>query len=172
MGFSIIDLSFRGVNFIFFVIILGLTGSLIHGQDHTNARVNFALFTAVFGLVTSSFYGALAQFIEFLAWPLITIVLEFLNFVFTFAAACALAVGLRVHSCTNQDYLDNNAIAQGSSDRCRKGQAATAFLFFAFAVTIVTFAFASFNLANGGPFSSFTRSSRPRAGGIPTISTA
>jgi len=64
---SIFDISLRSLNFIFLVIILGLTGSLIHGSDNGNhSRVNFALFAAVFGLVFDSVYGLLANFLSVL----------------------------------------------------------------------------------------------------------
>lgn len=129
---NLLDLVLRGLNFFFLIVVLGLTGSLIAGQDDSNSRVNFALFTAVFGLVTSTFYGALAAMFKALAWPVLSISLEFLNVIFTFAAATALAVGIRVHSCSNETYLNSNAITEGSSDRCRKAQCSTAFLFFSF----------------------------------------
>lgn len=134
-----LDLVLRGLNFFFLIVVLGLTGSLISGQDDSNSRVNFALFASVFGLITSTIYGALAQVFQPLAWPVLSITLEFLNVVFTFAAATALAVGIRVHSCSNDHYLDTNAITEGSSDRCRKAQCATAFLFFSFFTFLVSF---------------------------------
>jgi hypothetical protein len=162
------DSVLRAINFVFLVIILGLTGSLIQGQDNGSSRVNFALFASVFGLVTSSFYGLVANFVEFLAWPIILATLDFLNVVFTFAAGCALAVGIRVHSCTNQEYLDNNSITQGSTDRCRKAQASTAFLFFSFFVFLVSGTLSVVSLITGGAFGS---KRAPRTG-VPTISTA
>lgn len=165
----IADSILRVLNFMFLTIVLGLTGSLIHGQDHSNSRVNFALFASVFGLVFSSFYGLLANFVEFLAWPVILVTLDFLNFVFTFSAATALAVGTRTHSCSNQSYLDSNSITQGSKDRCRKAQASTAFLYFSFFTFIGSGAISIFSLLNGGAFGS----RRPRkSAGVPTISTA
>ena len=70
---SILDNSLRAVNFVFLIIVLGLTGSLIHGQRNSHSRVNFGLFTAVFALVTDSFYSIVANFISAFAWPIITI---------------------------------------------------------------------------------------------------
>ncbi|CDR41256.1 CYFA0S06e04984g1_1 [Cyberlindnera fabianii] len=162
-----IDIGLRAFNFACLVIVLGLTGSLIHGQEHSNSRVNFAIFTAVFGIVFSSIYGLLANFIEFLAWPLILLILDVLNLIFTFASAVALAVGIRVHSCTNQSYLDHNSITQGSTDRCRKAQASTAFLFFAFFTFLFSGFLSTYSLLRGGAFGS---KSTPKSGGIPTIS--
>ena len=51
---------------------------------------------------------------------MILFVFDFLNFVFTFAAATAIAAGIRAHSCSNQDYLDDNNIAQGSVEDVEK----------------------------------------------------
>lgn len=171
MVLSIADNALRALNFAFLVIVLGLTGSLIAGQDAHSSRVNFALFAAVFGLVTSSFYGLLANFVSFLAWPLVLFSLDFLNFVFTFSGATALAVGIRTHSCTNQSYLDGNSITQGSTDRCRKAQAAVAFLYFSFFLFLGSLALSSISLLSGGAFGSkVSRRSAPKTG-IPTIST-
>lgn len=165
---SLADNITRAINFVFLVIVLGLTGSLIQSQDGGNSRVNFALFAAVFGLVTSSIYGLLANFVEALAWPVILVTLDALNFIFTLAAGAALATGMRVHSCSNQTYLDFNAITQGSSDRCRKGQAATAFLFFSFALFLVSLVLSIRSVMMGGAFGS--RGSGRKSAGVPTIS--
>jgi len=122
----------RGLQFIFLVICLGLTGSLIENQFHHVNSVNFMMFASVWGLLFSVFYGLAALFISALAMPMILAVCDFLTVVFTFTAATALAVAIRVHSCGNHLYLNSNKVAQGSSNRCRKAQADTAFMYFAF----------------------------------------
>ncbi|KAL6929396.1 hypothetical protein ACO0SA_000796 [Hanseniaspora valbyensis] len=148
---SIFDNSLRIVNFAFLVIILGLTGSLIHGSSNgTHSRVNFALFASVFGLLFDSIYAIFANFITFFTWPILLFTLDFLNFVFTFAAATALAVGIRCHSCSDQSYLDGNSIINGSSDRCRKSQATVAFLYFSFFIFLAKIVFDIINLASSG----------------------
>lgn len=167
MGFAIPDISLRAVNTAFLIIILGLTGSLIHGQHESNSRVNMALFASVFGLVFSSFYGILAGFVSALAWPIVLITVDFLNFVFTFAAATALAVGIRVHSCSNQDYLNGNSVAQGSSDRCRKAQASVAFLYFSFFIFLTNLVLSTLALINGGAFGFKSRGGA--RGGLPAV---
>lgn len=157
---SIFDNSLRLVNFVFLVIILGLTGSLIHGSDNgTHSRVNFALFASVFGLLFDSIYAILANFVTLFTWPILLFVLDFLNFVFTFAAATALAVGIRCHSCNDQSYLDGNSIINGSEDRCRKSQASIAFLYFSFFIFLAKLVFDVINLASNG--SIFGTKSRP-----------
>lgn len=164
------DVILRAFNFVFLAIALGLTGSLAATTVYQhNPQVNFAVFAAAFGLLTSSIYGVFAFFIEALAWPLILFTFDFLNFVFTFAAACAIAAGIRVHSCGNQDYLDSNKINQGSKGRCRKAQASTAFLYFSAFIFIASGIFSAIGLFKGGLFGSKYSRSAPRTG-VPTMS--
>ena len=52
------DVILRAFNFVFLVIALGLTGSLAATTiTQHNPQINFAVFAAAFGLLTSSFYG-------------------------------------------------------------------------------------------------------------------
>ena len=161
----------RGFNFAFLVIILGLTGSLIAGQMDVHARVNMALFASVFGLVFDSFYAILANFFSIFAWPIVLFVLDFLNFVFTFSAATALAVGIRCHPCTSQSYLDGNAILEGSKDRCRKAQATVAFLYFCFFIFLAKLIFDLINLISGGATGSGVGIGKRRQPTIAQVST-
>ncbi|KAK9462162.1 YGR131W-like protein [Lipomyces oligophaga] len=96
------------------------------------------MFASVWGLVFSSFYGFIALFISGLAFPIVLVVIDFLTAVFAFAGATALAVVIRVHSCTNDTYLEANRIAEGSTGRCRKAQANDVFMYFAFVVALVS----------------------------------
>ncbi|SCW02347.1 LAFE_0F04434g1_1 [Lachancea fermentati] len=165
---SILDNSLRLVNFCFLVIVLGLVGSLIATQSHGNPRVNFCIFTAAFALVFDSFYAVLANLFSAFAWPILLVTWDFLNFVFTFSAATALAVGIRTHSCHNQSYLDGNSITQGSTDRCRKSQAVVAFLYFSFFIFLAKLVLSLLNVFSSGAFGS--GSSRRANVGVPTIS--
>ncbi|ODV87359.1 hypothetical protein CANARDRAFT_194073 [[Candida] arabinofermentans NRRL YB-2248] len=162
------DISLRVINFAFLVVILGLTGSLAATADNHNPQVNFAVFAAAFGLLTSTFYGVLAFFVSFLASPLFLAIWDFLNFVFTFAAGTALAVAIRCHSCHNQSYLDSNAVTQGSTDRCRKGQASVAFLYFSFFIFLFSLVMSSLSILKNGLLGS--SSSSPARTGVPTMS--
>ncbi|ODQ64256.1 hypothetical protein NADFUDRAFT_83801 [Nadsonia fulvescens var. elongata DSM 6958] len=121
----------RAMLLVFLIITLGLTGSLAATAPyHGNPQVNFAVFASAFGVLVGGIIGLGIDFIPPLnRIPFVNLIGDFLNFVFTFAAACALAAGIRVHSCTNRDYLDSNWIVQGLTSRCRISQAATAFLF-------------------------------------------
>lgn len=125
----------RIINAVFLIISIGLISGLIGTQTKHSSRVNFCMFAAVYGLVTDSLYGFLANFWTSLTYPAILLVLDFLNFIFTFVAATALAVGIRCHSCKNKTYLEQNKIIQGSSSRCHQSQAAVAFfLLFLFSI--------------------------------------
>lgn len=169
MALAIGDSILRVVNFVFLVIALGLTGSLAATTvwQH-NPQVNFAVFAAAFAILTSSFYGILAHLFAAFAWPVVLAIFDFLNLVFTFAAATALAAGIRVHSCTNQSYLDDNNIAQGLTSRCRKTQASVAFLYFSFFIFLASGLFSIISVIKGGLFGHRT-STAPRVG-VPSVS--
>lgn len=165
------DVILRSVNFVLLVIALGLTGSLAATTvDHSNPQVNFGVFAAAFAILTSTFYGILAYLFAAFAWPFVLATFDFLNVIFTFAAATAIAAAIRVHSCSNQDYLDDNTVAQGSSGRCRKAQASVAFLYFSFFIFFASAVFSIISVAKGGLFGSSSRAT-PRVG-VPTMSQA
>ncbi|EMG49143.1 hypothetical protein SBY92_000427 [Candida maltosa Xu316] len=163
------DVILRAFNFVFLTVALGLTGSLVATTPfHQNPQVNFAVFAAAFGVLTSSIYGVFAYFISAFAWPVILFLFDFLNFVFTFAGATAVATAIRVHSCNNHEYLDNNKVTQGSSGRCRKAQASVAFLYFSAFIFIASGVFSAISLFRGGLFGHSSRPA-PRTG-VPTMS--
>ncbi|KAF7583218.1 Non-classical export protein [Clavispora lusitaniae] len=162
------DTILRSINFVFLVIALGLTGSLAATTVwQGNPQVNFAVFASAFGILTSSFYGVLAFFIASFAWPLVLAIFDFLNVVFTFAAATAVAAGIHSHSCTNQRYLDNNNIAQGREGRCRKAQASVAFLYFSFFIFLASCVFSVISVLKGGLFGGSRSTARV---GVPSVS--
>lgn len=163
----------RMINAVFLIISIGLISGLIGTQTKHSSRVNFCMFAAVYGLVTDSLYGFLANFWTSLTYPAILLVLDFLNFIFTFVAATALAVGIRCHSCKNKTYLEQNKIIQGSSSRCHQSQAAVAFFYFSCFLFLIKVTVATMGMMQNGGFGSNTGFSRRRARrqmGIPTIS--
>lgn len=163
------DSILRIINFVFLVIALGLTGSLAATTVfQSNPQINFGVFAAAFAILTSSFYGVLAYLFDGFAWPLVLAIFDFLNFVFTFAAATAIAAGIRCHSCSNELYLKDNNITQGKSGRCRKAQASVAFLYFSVFIFLASLVFSSIGAARGGMFGG-SRKSAPRVG-VPAMS--
>lgn len=168
---AFVDPVLRGVLFVFLVIALGLTASLIEDSNHTNSQVNFALFSTVFGLTFGVFYGLLAGFVELLAFPIALATIDFLDLVFTFAGATAVAAAIHVHSCKNQVYLDNNTITQGSTGRCRRAQCTVAFLYFAFFLSIAQLALSVSAMIKNGAFAlpGRRRAGPPRTG-VPSMS--
>jgi hypothetical protein len=166
---KIIDPVLRGVLFVFLVITLGLTGSLIADSDRTNPQVNFALFASVFGLTFGVFFGIFAAFVQFLAFPVALVTIDFLDFVFTFAGATALAASIRAHSCGNEVFLNLNPITQGSGDRCRRTQATIAFLYFAFFLTIGQLIVSILSMVSNGAFTRGGRKSTTPRTGVPTM---
>ncbi|KAK9453711.1 membrane-associating domain-containing protein [Dipodascopsis uninucleata] len=132
------NITLRSLIFVFMVICMGLTGSLISTANTGNPQVNFLMFASAFGLLFGAFFGFATSFLSFLNFPMVNAILDFMNAVFAFAGATALAVNLRVHSCTNQDYIRANSVSQGSTDRCRKAQADTVFMYFGFVAFLVS----------------------------------
>jgi hypothetical protein len=164
------DVILRAFNFVFLAVALGLTGSLAATRvNHYNPQVSFSVFAAAFGIVTSSIYGVFAYFISALAWPVILFIFDVLNFTFTFAGATAIAAKIRVHSCGNQEYLDNNTLIQGLGSRCRKAQASVAFLYFSAFIFIASGVFSAISLFRGGLFGHRISRPAPRTG-VPTMS--
>ena len=97
--------------------------------------INYTLFVSVFSML-SLLYLIPAAIRDGFAIPAAMLALDVLNTIFFFCAAVALAAGLDVHSCGNDDYVGSNGITNGSDDRekrCREAQAVCAFLWFGFA---------------------------------------
>lgn len=145
------DTVLRGVNFVFLLIALAITGSLAAG--HNNSQVSFSVFAAAFAILTSSLYGVLAYFVEACAWPVVLFTFDFMNFVFTFAGATAIAANIGAHSCKNKKYLDSNSITRGSEGRCRKAQASCFFLYIPAFIFIASLVFSGLSMTQGGLFS-------------------
>ena len=151
---------------------MGLVGSLIEDQIKTNPQVNFAIFSTAFGLVFGVFYGLAAYFIELLAFPIVLAILDFMNFVFLFAGATAVAAAIHAHSCDNAVYVATNKVTQGSKGRCRRAQASVAFLYFSTFTVLGLLVYSVIEVFNSGALtlpSARRRSAAPRTG-VPTMS--
>ncbi|KAK9464409.1 membrane-associating domain-containing protein [Lipomyces arxii] len=158
----------RCLLFVFLTICMGLTGSLINGAMFGNPQVNFMMFASAFGLLFGCMYGILAMFISFLAFPFVIAAIDFLVCVFAFSGATALAVAIRVHSCTNDAYVMSNKVAQNSTDRCRKAQADTVFMYFSFICALVALV-VSISSAMRTGWGTLPSKSRPAAAPAPVM---
>lgn len=79
-------------------------------------------------------YGLAAAFVESLAHTLILAIMDGAALLFNLLSGIILASYLHVHSCSNRRYVLTNQLTQGSTGRCRELQAATAFIWFSFAL--------------------------------------
>ncbi|EED15331.1 non-classical export protein Nce102, putative [Talaromyces stipitatus ATCC 10500] len=129
----VIGLGLRALEFIFTVILLGLVGSLEAQSDSNPESVHFSMFTAAWSALFLLYLIPATWTESFTFHPIIPIVLDTLNVVFTFCAAVTLAARTKAKSCSNHIFLDTNSIAMGSENRCREAQAACAFFWFLWA---------------------------------------
>lgn len=161
----IIDPALRGVLFLFSAVALGLTAGWV-ADENSSSRVRFAVFSASFSLLFGVFYGLLAAFIEFLAFPLVLAVIDFLNWVFLFSGATAIAAKIGAGSCSNKENLAKHFPTHSEKD-CRLAQAGTAFLYFSWAIAVVLFVYSVLGVVRSGSIGA-PRRSAPR--GVPTMS--
>ncbi|KAI9667037.1 MAG: hypothetical protein M1829_005578 [Trizodia sp. TS-e1964] len=157
--------TFRAAQFIWGILLTGLTAALLVSVDSSPVAVNFALFNAVLQVVSSILFTLLNLKAESsrnlgryssLSGPY-----DFICFILIFCAGIVMAAGLGpAHSCYNvvciessntlsasfpadrgkktvQDYVDNNVITSGSTNNTRRCQEAQ--------VSTVFFFFATFN---------------------------
>jgi hypothetical protein len=139
-----------GLQFLCGVLILAFSSAAIAQHDGNTASViNYFVFLGiiillwVFAVAGAPFFPALGQ--EMIRGPV-----DILLMLFTFAGGVAMAVRLRVHSCSNEDYI-NQPLFQGSGNVCRMLQAACAFCWFSFAGFLVTGIAAAVSFCTGGP---------------------
>lgn len=108
----IIGLGLRALEFVFTVILLGLIGSLESQSDSNPESVHFSMFTAAFSALFL-LYLIPATFTEsFTGHPILPIIVDALNVVFTFCAAVTLAARTKAKSCSNTVRL-SVAISSG-----------------------------------------------------------
>lgn len=163
LGDSII----RVVLLVFSIIALGLTAAVVH-LDDSSSRVRYAVFSAAFSVLFGGFYGLAAAFIQFLYIPLLMAIIDFLNMVFLFAGATAIAAKTGAGSCSNESNLIHHGYT--SSRACREAQASAAFLYFSWACACGNLAYSIIATLNGGSFGVPGRRSHAPRTGIPTAS--
>ncbi|GMG39341.1 unnamed protein product [Ambrosiozyma monospora] len=88
--------------------------------------------------------------------------------IFTFAGATALANLIGCHSCSNTNYLNNNDIAEGDKDRCKKSKATVAFTYFSFFVFLCSLIVSSMEVTKNG-FLGYHSRPKVATAGVPTM---
>ncbi|ODQ67482.1 hypothetical protein NADFUDRAFT_81951 [Nadsonia fulvescens var. elongata DSM 6958] len=162
------------------VISLGLTGDLAAGAGYSIPRLSFAIFASAFAILFGVFFAVFAEIYERFSFPIINSINDFLNAVFTFAAATALAktIGNCLHNTyyvsdyNNKTYsqiLNYNEITRGSTGDCREAQAAVAFLYFSFFTFLGLLIVNIINCVKLGAFTTSRKSDTVNTG-IPTLS--
>ncbi|KAF5014198.1 hypothetical protein F66182_14897 [Fusarium sp. NRRL 66182] len=129
----IIGLGLRALEFVFTVILLGLVGSLEANSGGNPESVHFSMFTAAFSAFFLLYLIPATWTESLTGHPIIPIILDALNVIFTFCAAITLAARTKARSCSNVDFLLSNEISLGSEHRCHEAQAACAFFWFLWA---------------------------------------
>lgn len=149
-----LNLILRGLEFFFTLVVMALVGNIIATAFSGNpSLINYDMFVVVFGMLSLFYLIAVAWNDSFTGHPMIPLVLDLLNVLFFFCAAVAMAAELGTHSCSNSAYTHRNHITNGSPDtagRCREAQAATAFLWFAWACFTASFFFSVLGARGGG----------------------
>jgi hypothetical protein len=158
----------RGIQTLFAVVIIALTGNMISNsgwniieplndtssQDLPSggnpAEVNYAMFLGAWTLISMGLFIPLTLKPRREERYLIGLtVLDGLTALFYMCGGFALAAAMGIHSCSNEDYIvqnriTNNAIDQGK--RCREAQAVTAFIWLNFLTFIGTTVFSAHTL--------------------------
>ncbi|WPH01444.1 Hypothetical protein R9X50_00429000 [Acrodontium crateriforme] len=147
---KIVNIALRAFQFFWTLVIMALVGNMIADSGSGPSIVNYSMFVAVFAMLTLFYLGFAAFTDSTVIHPMLPLVFDALNVIFWFCGAVAFAAELRVHSCSDQGYLNSNIITRGSSKRCREGQATTAFLWFGFAAFVASLAFSAMGARSGG----------------------
>jgi uncharacterized membrane protein YkgB len=97
----IIGLGLRAFEFAFTVILLGLIGSLEAQSGGNPQSVHFSMFTAAFSAFSLLYLIPATWTESFTGHPILPIIVDALNVVFTFCAAVTLAARTMAKSCSN-----------------------------------------------------------------------
>jgi Zn-dependent membrane protease YugP len=161
---GILNMALRGLGLVFTLIFTALIGNLIASNINGHmVTINFSMFVAALSWVAILF-GLVAAVIAALALPIVLLSLDILAVLFTFIDAIVLAAETRAPNCSNLSHanLPHDWIGWGSANnehRCRKLQAATAFVWFLWA-TLCVCLFFTFRQYRSG-YAGSSRSSRP-----------
>lgn len=132
------------------VLILAFSAAVVAQHNgNTASAINYEVFLGIIILLWV-FAVAAAPFLPVLGQEMIRAPIDGLLMLLTLAGGIALATRLRVHSCRNENYVDQ-PLFDGSANQCRLLQATCAFTWFAFAGFLVTFIVAAISFTTGAP---------------------
>lgn len=138
------------LQFICGVFILAFSAAVV-AQHHSNtaSAINYEVFLGIIILLWV-FAVAGAPFLPILGQEMVRFPVDLILMLLTFAGGVALATRLRVHSCRNDNYV-NQPLFDGSANQCRLLQATCAFTWFSFAGFMVTAIAAALSFFSGKP---------------------
>ena len=149
---------------------MALVGNMISLAIGGNPSiVNYDMFVAVFSMLTL-IYSFLVAFKDGMAGhPMLPAFFDAVNVLLFLCGGIATAAYLQTGSCNDQNYRDTNLVTSGSFNnfqRCREAQAVTAFLWFNFALYVVSLIFS----ISGSSGSGINMRGGIRRGPAPTMS--
>ncbi|KAG4304426.1 hypothetical protein PORY_002136 [Pneumocystis oryctolagi] len=110
----------RVATIIICLLLLSFSININQQRLHKNlkqlAAMNYILFVSVFSIVTSAL-EFLKELVSFLNAPLLPLISDILNLIFSFVA--------RLHSCSNSDYVKSVEVFLSAKGTCRKFQSLT-----------------------------------------------
>ncbi|EMR09670.1 hypothetical protein PNEG_01860 [Pneumocystis murina B123] len=129
------------------LLILSLSVDINQQRRYKNQvqlpDMNFTLFTGLFSIITTVFEFVKASVSSFNR-PIITLINDILNLIFTFSASIILSHITGFHSCANVDYVKNTPVFLKSKGICREFHALTflsLILFFLYIILSIISAF-------------------------------
>jgi len=155
-GKGLINLVARGLQFLWALLVMALTGNMIHnswsGTNSAPSIINYTMFCAVWAMLTLFYLIPASVKSSFSVHAALPFALDLLNTIFWFCAAVAFAAKLGVRSCSDDAYTFSNEVTSSAPNRmkqCREGQAVTAFLWFGFAAFVASAAISGLGLGGG-----------------------
>ncbi|EEP81263.1 predicted protein [Uncinocarpus reesii 1704] len=148
-----LNLFLRLLQVAFATIVMGLIGDMLNDyRSHSQATVNYVMFTVAFALATLFYLIAANSSESLMIHPVILFLVDLLNLLFLFCAAVALPSKLHVPDCSNDRELRENTITRQSRSlrkTCREAKAATAFLWFLWFVFLISTILSGIRMTGG-----------------------
>lgn len=143
------------------LLVLAFSAAVIAQHNaNTASIINYEVFLGIIILLWVFAFAA-APFVPVLGQEIFRVPADLIMLLLTFAGGVALAVRLRVHSCSSDSYK-SVPLFNGSANQCRLLQAACAFTWFAFGGFLFTTIVGVFSFISGKPATQ-RGSRKPRA---------